>query len=96
MAFWFVIVAQPEKGRTNINEAANVAASRQSAANFDGNSNGGFLPKAATPKADLSRRNLMKAEGNSFPEFVLGWTNGGMDFVLTPALTFYSLPQERK
>jgi hypothetical protein len=38
----------------------------------------------------------MKAEGNSFPEFVLGWTNGGMDFVLTPALTFYSLPQERK
>jgi hypothetical protein len=29
-----------------------VAASRQSAANCNGNSNGGFLPKAATPKAD--------------------------------------------
>jgi hypothetical protein len=29
-----------------------VAASRQSAANCDRNSNGGFLPKTATPKAD--------------------------------------------
>jgi hypothetical protein len=29
-----------------------VAASRQSTANCNGNSNGGFLPKAATPKAD--------------------------------------------
>ena len=27
-----------------------------------GNSDGGFLPKAATPKADLSRRNQMKAD----------------------------------
>ncbi len=40
-----------------------MAASRQSGANCDGNSNGGFLPKAATPKADLSRRNRMKADG---------------------------------
>ena len=65
---------------------ADVAASRQSAANCDGNSNGGFLPKAATPKADLlrrsdsPRRNAVKTgaktEGNSFPEFILGWTIG--------------------
>ena len=80
----------------------NVAASRQSAANCAGNSDGGFLPKAATPQAgvdargvgrgaddagaDWSRRlvtamlgedgNLMKADGNSFPEFILGWTIG--------------------
>jgi hypothetical protein len=32
----------------------------------------------------------------SFPVFILGWTNGGMNLVLTPALTFYPLPQERK
>ena len=41
-----------------------VAASRQSAANCDRNSNGGFLPKAATPKADLSRRSVAKADEN--------------------------------
>ena len=57
-------------------------------------------------KADLSRRlvavkrsedgNQVKADGNPFPVFILGWQTGGMNLVLTPALTFYPLPQERK
>ena len=29
----------------------------------------------------------MKAEGNRFPEIILGWTTAGMNFVLTLALT---------
>jgi hypothetical protein len=50
---------------------ADVAASRQSAANVDGNSNGGFLPKAATPKqmpqgqrVALARRTKLGDDGN--------------------------------
>ena len=35
------------------------------------------------------------ADGNSFPEFILGWTMGGMNLVLTFVLTFYPLPQGR-
>jgi hypothetical protein len=62
-----------------------VAASRQSAANCDGNSNGGFLPKAATPKADGAHPQTGRTgralripnselATDSFPVFILGWT----------------------
>ena len=35
-------------------------------------------PKNKNAMADLSRRNLMKADGNSYPEFILGWTIGAI------------------
>jgi hypothetical protein len=35
----------------------------------------------------------MKADGNSFPEFILGWTTAGMNFVLTLALTCFLSPR---
>jgi hypothetical protein len=40
-----------------------------------GNGRTGRVPQGET---DLSRRNQMKADGNSFPEFILGWTIGAI------------------
>ena len=58
LALWNAAIANPNvQGKR-----ADVAAAWQSAANGDGNYNGGFLPKAATPKMDLSRRSAAKAE----------------------------------
>jgi hypothetical protein len=37
--------------------------------------------------------NLMQADGNSFPVFILGWTIGGMNLDLTPALTCFLSPR---
>ena len=98
-----------EGGRGTPSNGTGVAAARQSAANCDGNSNGGFLPKAATPirraggrldataafrmpqgqRGAPARRtklgddgNLMKADGNSFPVFILGWTTKNGDETL--------------
>jgi hypothetical protein len=41
-----------------------------------GNS-GGTQPHGGT---DLSRRSAAKTDGNSFPEFILGWTIGATEF----------------
>jgi hypothetical protein len=35
----------------------------------------------------------MKAEGNRFPEIILGWTTAGMNFVLTLAFTYVLSPR---
>ncbi len=36
-------------------------------------------PHSAFRMGNLSRRNQMQADGNSFPEFILGWTTGGKE-----------------
>jgi hypothetical protein len=35
-------------------------------------------PNSEFRMGNLSRRDLMKADGNSFPEFILGWTIGAI------------------
>jgi hypothetical protein len=45
---------EPARYFAGVLDGADVAASRQSAGNCDGNSDGGFLPKAATPKAETA------------------------------------------
>jgi hypothetical protein len=47
-------------------ERADTTASRQSDANRDRHSDGGFLPKAATPNEDLSRRSRLKEIRRNF------------------------------
>ena len=42
-----------------------------------------------------SRYTEGETDGNSFPEFFLGWTAGRMNFVLTLALTCVLSPGER-
>jgi hypothetical protein len=72
---------------------SNVAASRQSAANVTGSLDGGFLPKAATPKLVAVRQG---AGGKDPANGSLGWTNGAKSVALqnpkgissfSPALT---------
>ncbi len=40
----------------------------------------GGVPRSAFRMGNLSRRNQMKADGNSFPEFSWGWTIGANEF----------------
>jgi len=80
---------QPGRSRSPLqNRIADVAASRQSAADCAGISNGGFLPKAATLEGgrgapangtDWSRTPHSALATDAFPEIILGWTTGRLD-----------------